>query len=654
MTATAHPRFRTDLVAEPIDEAGKRFIDVVDPDSGNGFRFFEIEYSIACALDGDRDVAGVQRWAREELGVEPSVAEVQTVISTLGDLGYLEGEAASAPAVADEPELAAGVIAAPPPVAPTGLDVALGAAGAATGPDDELAPAADDLELGAAGVTAASSPGRIEVVDGPELGPSGASQIMEFDAPTPPPAAMPTATMQRSTKPDAEEDGPTNLPKPRSMDYDEDEVSVDLADHLAVSASDVKEAVRASKVMAAVDVPKDIVAELEAGEARAREEAAAALAAREAEAAAREAAVREVEAREAAAREAAAREAAAREAAAREAAAREAAAKVEREARAVSELPQIPVGVSKKKPDKDAGKPAETPTTAPAAAPSGGVSKLLVFLLVLVILLAGAFVIWTKVLKKPLPWESGDEAAAKQPQPQPQPPQPQPPQPPPTPPPAPAPTATMGSKPGEISQVVAGQAGVLATVVADGTTVNVGDELARFAASPADERTLEDLAYNLDNRYPKQLKEAEAKLAKAEAGVQAGAIKVATAKVKELEEKIVARRAERDALRAKLDNLVVRAPISGQVALAEKIAKGVRTAPDQPLATVTGAPTLTATFTLGDGAKSFSQDASVMVAVKATPSQKANCTIASADGLTVVVVCPADSGIAAGTEIVLE
>ena len=58
MTAIAHPRFRTDLVAEPIDDGGKRFIDVVDPDSGNGFRFFEIEYSLACAMDGARDIAG--------------------------------------------------------------------------------------------------------------------------------------------------------------------------------------------------------------------------------------------------------------------------------------------------------------------------------------------------------------------------------------------------------------------------------------------------------------------------------------------------------------------------------------------------------------------------------------------------------------------
>ncbi len=61
MTATAHPRFRTDLVAEPIDDGGKRFIDVVDPDSGNGFRFLGIGCSFTCARDGARGIAGIQR-----------------------------------------------------------------------------------------------------------------------------------------------------------------------------------------------------------------------------------------------------------------------------------------------------------------------------------------------------------------------------------------------------------------------------------------------------------------------------------------------------------------------------------------------------------------------------------------------------------------
>ncbi len=70
--ALDRPRFRQDLVAEPIDDNGAKFIDVADPDSGHVFRFYEVEYSLACAMDGERDIAGICRWAQEELGVSPT------------------------------------------------------------------------------------------------------------------------------------------------------------------------------------------------------------------------------------------------------------------------------------------------------------------------------------------------------------------------------------------------------------------------------------------------------------------------------------------------------------------------------------------------------------------------------------------------------
>ena len=61
MQPTARPRFRTDLVAEPVEEGGHRYIDIVDPDTGNGFRFYDVEYSLACAMDGERDIEGLNR-----------------------------------------------------------------------------------------------------------------------------------------------------------------------------------------------------------------------------------------------------------------------------------------------------------------------------------------------------------------------------------------------------------------------------------------------------------------------------------------------------------------------------------------------------------------------------------------------------------------
>ena len=102
-TTPSRPRFRQDLVAEPIDENGQRFIDVIDPDTGYEYRFYEVEYSLACAMDGERDVAGLARWAQEELGITPSPSELSSVIATLGDLGYLDTAVAAAGAAAVPP-----------------------------------------------------------------------------------------------------------------------------------------------------------------------------------------------------------------------------------------------------------------------------------------------------------------------------------------------------------------------------------------------------------------------------------------------------------------------------------------------------------------------------------------------------------------------
>ena len=130
MQLANRPRFRTDLVAECIEAEGQRFIDVIDPDTGDGFRFYEVEYSIACAMDGELDLAGLVQWAKEELGIEPSPAEIESVISTLGHLGYLDSEPVAQAAAeiarrreaADEIGLTAGVHAAPrTPAPPAGV-----------------------------------------------------------------------------------------------------------------------------------------------------------------------------------------------------------------------------------------------------------------------------------------------------------------------------------------------------------------------------------------------------------------------------------------------------------------------------------------------------------------------------------------------------
>jgi hypothetical protein len=142
-----HPHFRHDLVTKPIEEAGSRFIDVTDPESGSTFRFYEVEYALACAMNGSRDVSGLASWAKQELGLDTSAAELETVIGTLKDLGYLKvpGVALGAPGRSPlTPARAA---------SPTAEAVELGQAGKSDiSPAAAPAPsAAPNVELGTAG-----------------------------------------------------------------------------------------------------------------------------------------------------------------------------------------------------------------------------------------------------------------------------------------------------------------------------------------------------------------------------------------------------------------------------------------------------------------------------------------------------------------------
>lgn len=237
MQTVERPRLRQDLVAEVIEEGGQKFIDVGDPDNGNMFRLYEIEFSIACAMDGERDVAGIVQWAKDELGLMPSIHEVRDVIATLGQHGFLDQAPAAraaaterpAPAAARDAELAAGVVVGQQPQARPAakVELELGSAGSTPAPAQPL-PKAADIDLGAPGVAeaaAAAKPPRAPVEDVALGAPGARSQPAAAKAP---------------------------------------EVSVDLADHMGVRPDDVKEAVRQSKQMSAVEVPKDLLEQVEA------------------------------------------------------------------------------------------------------------------------------------------------------------------------------------------------------------------------------------------------------------------------------------------------------------------------------------------------------------------------------------------------------
>lgn len=241
----ARPKFRHDhLMAEPLEDGGSKYIDVLDPDTGSMFRFHEVEFAIACGMDGQRDVAGLIAWAREELGLLPTAAEVRHVISRLGELGYLDVGAIAREAAAAAPEsrpVEKRPEATKPEPRPAKRDDELAAGIVVGAKANEVLPPAADVELGYAGAKERSAAITKEPpVEEFALGAPGVAE-----APKVPKLPVEDVALGAPGR---------NTPVPRAQD-----VSLDLSEQVGVGLDDVKEAVRASKVMSAVDVPKELL-----------------------------------------------------------------------------------------------------------------------------------------------------------------------------------------------------------------------------------------------------------------------------------------------------------------------------------------------------------------------------------------------------------
>lgn len=214
-TAQDKPRFRDDLVASPLETEGVKYVDVSDPASGSKFRFFEVEYAIAKAMNGERDLVALAAWAQKEVGVDTSADELAMIQATLADLGYLVGGAAARPArseTVDADSIVIGERAATPLPTPA-----------------PAKPAADDMSFADVMVDeqpAAASPPALAADD----------DLL-------PPPSLPDVT-------EADDDR-TKIPSG-------EEVSVDLSAHLSLDKKQVADAVRASRVMQAVAPPIDV------------------------------------------------------------------------------------------------------------------------------------------------------------------------------------------------------------------------------------------------------------------------------------------------------------------------------------------------------------------------------------------------------------
>ena len=628
--ATApRPRFRTDLVAEVMEAEGQRFIDVIDPDTGDAFRFYEVEYSLACAMDGERDVHGLVQWAKEELGIEPSRAELESVITTLGTLGYLDSVALRPGVVAPPREAYRGG----PEIgrSPDGSrnDVELGQMSRAPSDTRQPITRGADIELGAPGFDNKVTRRIDELpVDDVELGSPGFSGA----------APEPMPSLRRQTRPEDEEEGPTQLPAARAQDFD-DEVSVDLSEHLSIRPSDVKEAVRMSRSMKAVEVPPEVLEEI------GQKEAEAASRVEQARAAAQ--AAHELEAEEPTPPPAELPHAPAA-------------------VRPPVELPPQPVVVSRKKPSSAPPIADRAPSVhakpLPAEQPgSGGVSTLLIVLLVLAILGGGAFFVWKYVINKP----KADDTQVKEPGPG-------------TgegtaagtasgtgtgtgtgtaaaPPPEP-PTATLALQGDPPVQVAGGKGGVVTMAVADGSEIQVGDPIVEYQGIATLRAKLGDstsgLVWDIETRYPREIEAATKKRDAALAAKNKAGAKPHEAKIKERTRRLEEQSKVADGLREKIAALTIEAPVAGKVV--DPVKKGKRVPADGVVATIETGQSLVATFEVAEGSPTPAVDASVKVTAKDAPDQTANCTVAKVEGTKVTVSCPADSGLADGATVVLD
>jgi hypothetical protein len=308
ITSNDRPRLREDLVAEAIEDRGARFVDVIDPDNGNSYRFYDIEYSLACAMDGERDIPGLVRWAQEELGIAPSPRELETVISTLGDLGYLDRVDSA------RPGLATGVVAAAVAAPSSGIDVELGhyrppswqaehpaaahvepalelelGAAGSTGDMLEIEEASPEVALGAAGAVVPSLPvptpaaarqgaprprtdtpvgeGRRAASSAEPLVPMTANRPSERHVRS----GRPTEQGVRPSEPMRGAPEPVRASQPKLRPSEQQVRGAVVSDpslslSLPLRPDDVKEAVRASREMRSVDVPPELMQALEAAE----------------------------------------------------------------------------------------------------------------------------------------------------------------------------------------------------------------------------------------------------------------------------------------------------------------------------------------------------------------------------------------------------
>jgi biotin carboxyl carrier protein len=104
-TVSCPARLKAGLAVTRVEEDGIGYVDVLEPESGNSFRFYEHEYLLALQLEPGRSLADLSAWVKNELGVESRPEDVQVFVDQVRKLGFLEAasDAAAAPKPATAP-----------------------------------------------------------------------------------------------------------------------------------------------------------------------------------------------------------------------------------------------------------------------------------------------------------------------------------------------------------------------------------------------------------------------------------------------------------------------------------------------------------------------------------------------------------------------
>jgi hypothetical protein len=637
--ALERPRFRNDLVAQPLEEEGVLYVDVTDPHSGNTFRFYDVEYSIACAMDGQRSLDALAQWTASELGIETTSDELTNVVKTLAELGYLEGEGEAAPAHAADSGLELGPPgrspleepAPPPPAAepvelgPPGAIFGGAAAGAPRIEPGQAAQELEDLDLEemkepAGRHATAPPPLPSDIAVKPEEETSFAGLLDEEEAA----AAAAAAASAREVSMVADEpphplddEDPTKLPRPMMAPPDEEpdeietDMRVDLSAHLTVSKQEVAEAVRSSRVHAVPELPKDVRFDDEAP--KSADEARPAIVASISPSATTPVPDR---------------------------------------------LPERPAGATTL-PDRPSLRPSRPlapiePSRVPPAIrpPERRRSSMGLWIAIILLLAAGAAVLIvfkdaifgsdhyssrkpTQVQDVPSPPTHEPVASPPKPETTAEPKPETRPEAPPEPKTPPAMAATVRAEGGGAGEVKAPAEGQIVWVADEGATVAAGAPVAKYQGAKKEEAKLVE-GQQRGEYYAKVLAEAE----KANDEDKAG---IAKAKVEEKKRMV-------EEATAALENLVVKAPSAGKVAKASR-PRAVKAGDVLVEMGGEGEKVLRATFDAGDAAGKFASGAEVSLSAKSAPDKPISAVVESAADGKVTVRIPA--GVAAGEEVLL-